>query len=907
MSSRFSIFLFVAFMTLLLAVTPSGFAADFTWNGSGTNNNFSEGNNWGGVAPASANTNTLIFDGSTRLSPNVDIVDPFVLNELSFAATAGAFTIGGNDLQFDAISADLIQNSASNQTINSTLRIVNNDLTISGTGAGSLTFAEVKNYTAGRKLNIYRSASITSLTANGTAPLVDLAFGGFQNTTLTLGSLTAGSGGYGALNVAFSTFVNRLDVTSSGSYGFSSMLTDTFTFGGSANVTWTVGAAGWSFNGNAAKTETFVDAGTKVFDSDLYLSNNLTNSRQITFDVSGGDVTLNGQIRDTNAGSGAGTNGLIKTGSGNLILANVSENSDFTGAVNINQGTVIVTANNALGTIAGSTTVASGAALGFQGDVDYSTTETLSVAGNGVGSAGALRNLSGTNSFAGAIGLAAATTLGSDAGTLTLSGSLTGAQNVTKVGAGTVALSNASNVLGTVSITAGTLESRAQGAIGTTAPTIGSSGTLLFSTVDQNLTYGSTTFGASTSTINVATGRTATLSNSTAHSATGFTKTGGGILELDGSKGFFGGGPSANQTVRVNEGTLVANRSGNLIAGTSAIDATSLIIGDGVNTATFQNKAASPFQISASSAVTINANGTLDTNGVDGTLGNVTMNGGAITTGAGRVTLSGAASAFTYGGNSTATISGLLRLKEAVITNFAIADGTAATDVSISASIDNIISPATLQKTGAGTLELTASSAYTGTTQVNVGTLLVNNGGGSATGSSTVMVAAGATLGGSGKISGPTEISGILAPGNSLGTIEILNDVTWNANNAWKFELGGAAASLAAANAGSSTQDLLSISNTSSFLKGSGSGWSFDFQNLGTNGWYKIVDWDDSTDFLASDFSALNLAGSLTGNFVVDAPTSALYLEVVPEPGTMALLLTGLSWTLLLRRRRQRD
>jgi hypothetical protein len=221
---------------------------------------------------------------------------------------------------------------------------------------------------------------------------------------------------------------------------------------------------------------------------------------------------------------------------------------------------------------------------------------------------------------------------------------------------------------------------------------------------------------------------------------------------------------------------------------------------------------------------------------------------------------------------------------------------------------------AIVEKTGAGTLNLTYSgglgNSFTASAfNVTVGTLLVNNTGTtSATGTAPVNVASGATLGGAGRITGVTTISGILAPGNSIGTLTIANDVTWNAGNAWVFELGSAASTMALAGSGSSTQDLLNITGvTSDFLKGSGSSWVFNFGGVSALGWYKLVDWAGTTDFnlgLNTQFSATSLGSGYTGAFTVDSATSALYLNVVPEPSTWALLALSLTTVVVLRRRR---
>lgn len=746
----------LALVASLLVLPLTNSFAQFTWNGGGGDNNFTTGANWGGTAPsATATTNVLIFDGSTRLTPNVD-TSSFDFQTLRFASTASSFNISGSSLEVNGGSAIIEQLSANNQTVSSIIELKNNSPTIQGAGAGLLTLAEVRNFTSGRGLNINRHATVTSFTADGTAPIANLTIN--SASTLTLGSMTSGSGGYGALSANNASA--RLNTTTSGSYGFSSIFTDSFTFGGAANVTWAVGSSGWTFNGNAAKTITLTDAGTKQFNSALFLNNNNSNIRQITFDVSGGEAKLNGQIKNQNGADGSGSGGLIKSGTGVLALSNASANSDFTGAVSITTGTLVVEANNSLGTTAGSTTVSSGASLGFRGGVNYSTTEGVSAAGTGATGSGAIKNVSGNNSFAGGISLTAATSLGADAGSLTLSGAVTGSQAITKVGTGTVVLANAANAFSGVTISNGTLESQAAGAIGSSLTSIAGSGTVLFSTANQGAGYTSTTFGANTASVNVASGITAILTNASgAHSAIGFTKKGAGTLELTGAHGF-----NNATTVTISEGTVVGNRSGNpVITGT-----TPLVIGDGVNTAMFQNKTGTAnFQIISTAPVTINTNGTLDLNGVSGTLNSVTMNGGAITTGAGTLTFGGTATAFTYGGNTTASLAGSYNLSTAGTRTFTVANGTATNDVSISGTITGA---GTLEKAGAGLMRLSGSNNFTGSTIVTSGTLelATTGGGGAALGTAAVSVVSGATL----LISASDQVNNVATVSLSGGTIQ---------------------------------------------------------------------------------------------------------------------------------------
>jgi autotransporter-associated beta strand protein len=192
-------------------------------------------------------------------------------------------------------------------------------------------------------------------------------------------------------------------------------------------------------------------------------------------------------------------------------------------------------------------------------------------------------------------------------------------------------------------------------------------------------------------------------------------------------------------------------------------------------------------------------------------------------------------------------------------------------------------------KTGSGTQVFTGNNTYTGTTTVTAGSLIINGNQSSAIG--VLTVASGATLGGSGTIGGATHISGSLAPGNSIGTLTVANDVTWSGGEAWVFELGSSAPTLEGASTGGSSQDQLAITGEGSrFLKeGSVSSWTFNFAGTGAEGFYQLVTWSGTTTFDSLDFQASNLANGFLGNFTVQ--DNALYLEVVPEPSTYALLV----------------
>ncbi|MGB5949000.1 MAG: autotransporter domain-containing protein [Parvibaculum sp.] len=93
-----------------------------------------------------------------------------------------------------------------------------------------------------------------------------------------------------------------------------------------------------------------------------------------------------------------------------------------------------------------------------------------------------------------------------------------------------------------------------------------------------------------------------------------------------------------------------------------------------------------------------------------------------------------------------------------------------------------------LAKVGAGTLTLSATNTYTGTTEVSDGVLLVD---GSIATSSGVSVKSGGTLGGVGTLSSTSvESGGVLAAGNaSLGTLSVAGNLAFQAGSTYAVDL----------------------------------------------------------------------------------------------------------------------
>lgn len=97
----------------------------------------------------------------------------------------------------------------------------------------------------------------------------------------------------------------------------------------------------------------------------------------------------------------------------------------------------------------------------------------------------------------------------------------------------------------------------------------------------------------------------------------------------------------------------------------------------------------------------------------------------------------------------------------------------------------------TLSKTGAGNLVLSGISSYNGGTAVNGGTLSVNG----TISNSAVTVNNGGTLGGNGTVGSTTVATGgVLAPGNSIGTLTVNGNVTFAAGSTYRVEVDAAGA-----------------------------------------------------------------------------------------------------------------
>ena len=520
-------------------------------------------------------------------------------------------------------------------------------------------------------------------------------------TTYTWGT-TPGTGNW-ATNTNWAGSVTPLSSTGSLlAFGTSSVttLTDNIAAGSTfGSLTFNSGASAYTIGGNSFTLNGVTAAITNNSSNLETINNAITLGQAQTWAAASGSggLTFGGTVANggntlTLDSSAAITLSNIISGTGGLVVAQTSPISGsimstlsgvntYQGGTTVNRGMLNISNAAALGTgavvVNGSTS--SPAQLQLSGVTVAGQALTLSGWGlaNTIGPAngdGALRTLGGAGAagWTGNIQLTGATDVNfraAAAGDLTISGSVTslanqginaggggnttfsgalalGTGNLTKMGSGTVTLSNTTNSFGNTIISAGTLAvTTSTGTLGTTgsvtlndgnsgasasALLIGASGI----TVDRNITVanqgsGTSTIGGSiasgTGTFSgaVALNRSAEfLTNGTSNITFGgvisgegaITKNGTGTLTLNGTNTFAGGLTAGNGTVT--GGTVNINNASALGTGTFTVG----------NTTTVDNTSGAPVTITNAQAW----NGNLTFTGTN----NLTMNTGAITLGA---------------------------------------------------------------------------------------------------------------------------------------------------------------------------------------------------------------------------------------------------------------------------------
>jgi len=372
-----------------------------------------------------------------------------------------------------------------------------------------------------------------------------------------------------------------------------------------------------------------------------------------------GTLTLAGSVDSVFSGSISGAGNLAMSGTGTQTLSGIST---YAGATSLLGGTLVAVGRDALGT--GEIRFAGGTLRHAAADADY-------YLGRIANSSQAVRLDTAGQDMDLAVGLAATNTGG-----------------LTKVGAGTLTLTGATNHFGATTVEGGTLRLGADEVLRNDGAVVVSGGVL-----DLN-------------------GRTETIGTLTVNSGTFRTGQNARLMGTGSTITFAGG------TNTIEEGSVVEDQHIVITGGTNTVEA------GGTLKLSTPTGGPSGLELTGST-LTLNADATL----AGGKLllqGNVTTFASGTTA---QIANSGAGA-----NRGTIDLDGGTR-------TFTVADGAAATDLAIGAVIAN----GSLTKAGAGLLELTGANTYTGTTMIDAGTLLLGAANVIAD-TSAVVVASGAVL-----------------------------------------------------------------------------------------------------------------------------------------------------------------
>ncbi|MEK7413014.1 MAG: autotransporter-associated beta strand repeat-containing protein, partial [Planctomycetota bacterium] len=472
--------------TLLLSFNSGiGIAEPITISGSGVGGNGAiTGAPGGGItvflsgvitlatdaAVGCSGTGVIRLDGAITGANNLTKVDVGQVQlNADNSAWGGNITVANGTLGFntatalgDTVGTTTVQNGATLKQVLTTLSL-NEKVSIVGAGYGGngALWAGNNSLTWGGTITMTGNATIN--TPGFSEVWNGVISDGGNNYTLTVitGAVVTTTSTFSATN----TYGGGTNITGSSTL----VVTNTQALGtpsASAIVTVSSGATlRLSVNGATMGAYPLVLAGTGSGTGSVNgaLQDNGTNGTTTSL-AAGSTITLaaDATINVANtthtldiAGAISGAFTLTKTGPaspGGTLILNAASPS-WTGGSTVSAGTLNIKNDGALGTAAGTTTVASGANLTLTG-ASTPSGKPLIIGGTGIAGAGGLI-YSGTSGWGGTVALTADTTF-VGTGTCTIGGSLSGGFNLTKTGSATLVLNgDSSGYANTIAFTDG--------------------------------------------------------------------------------------------------------------------------------------------------------------------------------------------------------------------------------------------------------------------------------------------------------------------------------------------------------------------------------------------------------------------------------------------------------------------
>jgi autotransporter-associated beta strand protein len=403
-----------------------------TWTGNSGSSSWSIGANWSPVGiPVSGSNTELTFGATIQPSPNNDLAGMFTLNKMTFSSGDPAYSLIGNALDFhvngSSVAPSIVDNSNNSVTIGNAVSLSNN-LTVSGTGTGTITFNGAINGTSG-------------LTYSGAGTLV-LGNGGnayFGTTVITSGTLQLAASNAVSTVSAVSVAGATLDL-----HGFNQSVPSLTlnSASGSPRPTVATGAGTLTLAGNVTMNGGGGPGGQMM--GKLNLGGASPTFSIPSFSNEYYDLVISAAV---SGGGGFSYNGMYSGGIYSILALN-SANA-YSGPTLVNAGIIYATAANALPMTTAVNLTSNIAGL----SLNAPQTSNGVTAGNYNQSIGSLTGVVGSFVSLGSAEL----TVGFDNTSTTYPGIISGSGILQKVGSGTLTLSGANTYTGGTVVSGGTV------------------------------------------------------------------------------------------------------------------------------------------------------------------------------------------------------------------------------------------------------------------------------------------------------------------------------------------------------------------------------------------------------------------------------------------------------------------